>query len=182
MAPDAGAQPGGLNPADGFGPRELLRYRSAQGRWVVAAMILGSSVAGIDCMVVAVAPRPRIPVHVAVRECRLARRAGRRRRAGHHHLRDHHSAWQGRQIAGVRRCRGARRGVLGHLRRHRTAREPSHAPAGDLRPAQFRAANAVTFVVNGALGGFAFVFIPAWRSLPATARWWRARHWCRSPS
>ena len=29
------------------------------------------------------------------------------------------------------------------------------------RPAQFRAANAVTFVVNGALGGFAFVFIPA---------------------
>ena len=28
-------------------------------------------------------------------------------------------------------------------------------------PAQFRAANAVTFVVNGALGGFAFVFIPA---------------------
>lgn len=28
-------------------------------------------------------------------------------------------------------------------------------------PAQFRAANAITFVVNGALGGFAFVFIPA---------------------
>jgi EmrB/QacA subfamily drug resistance transporter len=55
MAPDAGAQPGELNPADGSGPRELLRYRSAQGRWVVAAMILGSSVAGIDSTVVAVA-------------------------------------------------------------------------------------------------------------------------------
>jgi len=33
----------------------LLAYRSAQGRWVVAAMILGSSVAGIDSTVVAVA-------------------------------------------------------------------------------------------------------------------------------
>ena len=41
--------------ADGSGPRELIRYRSAQGRWVVAAMILGSSVAGIDSTVVAVA-------------------------------------------------------------------------------------------------------------------------------
>jgi hypothetical protein len=55
VTPDAGAQPGGLSPADGSGPRELLRYRSAQGRWVVAAMILGSSVAGIDSTVVAVA-------------------------------------------------------------------------------------------------------------------------------
>ena len=55
MTPDAGAQPGELNPADGSGPRELLAYRSAQGRWVVAAMILGSSVAGIDSTVVAVA-------------------------------------------------------------------------------------------------------------------------------
>jgi len=54
-APDAGAQPGELSPADGSGPRELLAYRSAQGRWVVAAMILGSSVAGIDSTVVAVA-------------------------------------------------------------------------------------------------------------------------------
>jgi EmrB/QacA subfamily drug resistance transporter len=53
--PDAGAQPGGLTPAGGAGPRELLRYRSAQGRWVVAAMILGSSVAGIDSTVVVVA-------------------------------------------------------------------------------------------------------------------------------
>jgi EmrB/QacA subfamily drug resistance transporter len=35
--------------------RELLAFRSAQGRWVVAAMILGSSVAGIDSTVVAVA-------------------------------------------------------------------------------------------------------------------------------
>ncbi len=34
-------------------------------------------------------------------------------------------------------------------------------PPAIFRPAQFRAANAVTFVVNGALGGFAFVFIPA---------------------
>ena len=33
----------------------LLAYRSAQGRWVVTAMILGSSVAGIDSTVVAVA-------------------------------------------------------------------------------------------------------------------------------
>jgi EmrB/QacA subfamily drug resistance transporter len=55
VTPDAGAQPGELSPADGSGPRELLRYRSAQGRWVVAAMILGSSVAGIDSTVVVVA-------------------------------------------------------------------------------------------------------------------------------
>ncbi len=55
MTPDTGAQPGELRPADGSGPRELLRYRSAQGRWVVAAMVLGSSVAGIDSTVVAVA-------------------------------------------------------------------------------------------------------------------------------
>jgi EmrB/QacA subfamily drug resistance transporter len=55
VTPDAGAQPGELSPADGSGPRELLRYRSAQGRWVVAAMVLGSSVAGIDSTVVAVA-------------------------------------------------------------------------------------------------------------------------------
>jgi EmrB/QacA subfamily drug resistance transporter len=41
--------------ADGSGPGELLRYGSVQGRWVVAAMILGSSVAGIDSTVVAVA-------------------------------------------------------------------------------------------------------------------------------
>ena len=34
-------------------------------------------------------------------------------------------------------------------------------PPAIFAPAQFRAANAVTFVVNGALGGFAFVFIPA---------------------
>ena len=55
VTPDAGAQRGGLSPADGSGPRELLRDRSAQGRWVIAAMILGSSVAGIDSTVVAVA-------------------------------------------------------------------------------------------------------------------------------
>ena len=55
VTPDAGAQPGEPSPADGPGPRELLRYRSPQGRWVVAAMIAGSSVAGIDSTVVAVA-------------------------------------------------------------------------------------------------------------------------------
>src|SRR5919109_4147682 len=58
VTPETGAQPGELSPADRSGPRELLRYRSAQGRWVVAAMILGSSVAGIDSTVVAVALPP----------------------------------------------------------------------------------------------------------------------------
>ena len=28
VTPDTGAQPGELSPADGSGPRELLRYRS----------------------------------------------------------------------------------------------------------------------------------------------------------
>jgi len=42
----------------------------------------------------------------------------------------------------------------------RRARHPM-LPLTIFRPAQFRAANAVTFVTNGALGGFAFVFIPA---------------------
>ncbi len=55
MTPDAGAQPGELSPADGSGSGGLLAYGSAQGRWVVAAMIMGSSVAGIDSTVVAVA-------------------------------------------------------------------------------------------------------------------------------
>jgi MFS family permease len=55
VTPDAGAQPGGLSPANGSHPREPLSYRSAQGRWVVAAMILGASVAAIDSTVVAVA-------------------------------------------------------------------------------------------------------------------------------
>ena len=55
MTPDMGAQPGGLSPAGGSGPRGLLAYRSAQGRRVVTAMILGSSVAGIGSTVVAVA-------------------------------------------------------------------------------------------------------------------------------
>ena len=76
---------------------------------------------------------PRIPGHVGLRESRLARRAGRRRRAGRDHLRDHRPAGRGCQVAAVRRRRGARRGFLGRLRRHRTARQPSHAPAGDLR-------------------------------------------------
>jgi EmrB/QacA subfamily drug resistance transporter len=55
VTPDAGAQPNELGPADGSGPGGLLAYRSAQGRWVVAAMVVGSSVAGIDSTVVAVA-------------------------------------------------------------------------------------------------------------------------------
>ena len=55
MTPDAEGQPREPSRADGSGPGELLRYRSAQGRWVLASMILGSSVAGIDSTVVAVA-------------------------------------------------------------------------------------------------------------------------------
>jgi EmrB/QacA subfamily drug resistance transporter len=55
MAPDSPGQPGGLRPAASSGTGELLRYSSARGRWVVAAMVLGSSVAGIDSTVVAVA-------------------------------------------------------------------------------------------------------------------------------
>ncbi len=42
----------------------------------------------------------------------------------------------------------------------RRATNPMLPPA-IFAPVQFRVANAVTFVVNGALGGFAFVFIPA---------------------
>jgi EmrB/QacA subfamily drug resistance transporter len=55
VTPDTGTPPGEPSPADGCGPGGLLAYRSAQGRWVVAAMILGSSVAGIDSTVVTVA-------------------------------------------------------------------------------------------------------------------------------
>jgi hypothetical protein len=39
-SPSRPPAPGELSPADGSGPRELLAYRSAQGRRVVAAMIL----------------------------------------------------------------------------------------------------------------------------------------------
>ncbi|HEY4461228.1 MAG TPA: MFS transporter [Streptosporangiaceae bacterium] len=55
MTRETEPQSPGPGPADGSGPGELIAYRSAQGRWVVAAMILGSSVAGIDSTVVAVA-------------------------------------------------------------------------------------------------------------------------------
>jgi EmrB/QacA subfamily drug resistance transporter len=55
VAPDRLAQPASPGPADGSGAGDLLRYGSARGRWVVTAMILGSSVAGIDSTVVAVA-------------------------------------------------------------------------------------------------------------------------------
>jgi EmrB/QacA subfamily drug resistance transporter len=50
-----GAAAGEASPADGPGQGEQLAYHSAQGRWVVAAMIAGSSVAGIDSTVVAIA-------------------------------------------------------------------------------------------------------------------------------
>jgi EmrB/QacA subfamily drug resistance transporter len=55
LTADSAAQPGDVSPPDGSAPPGLLRYRSARGRWVVAAMILGSSVAGIDSTVVVVA-------------------------------------------------------------------------------------------------------------------------------
>jgi hypothetical protein len=55
VTPDTRAQLGGQGPAGGSGPRELLRYRFAQGRWVLAAMIVGTSVTGIDSTVVVVA-------------------------------------------------------------------------------------------------------------------------------
>jgi hypothetical protein len=55
VTPDTRAQLGGQGPAGGSGPRELLPYRSVQGRWVLAAMIVGTSVTGIDCTVVVVA-------------------------------------------------------------------------------------------------------------------------------
>jgi EmrB/QacA subfamily drug resistance transporter len=47
MTSDHGAEPSS--------PGEFVAYRSARGRWIVAAMILGSSVAGVDSTVVAVA-------------------------------------------------------------------------------------------------------------------------------
>jgi MFS family permease len=67
---------------------------------------------------------------------------------------------------GVRSLRFAAAAVLAPLSSATfvvTERRGSHPmlPPAIFRPAQLRAANAVTFVVNGALGGFAFVFIPA---------------------
>jgi len=55
VTPRTGIRPGEPGPAGGCVPVGLLAYRSARGRWVVAAMIAGSSVAGIDSTVVAVA-------------------------------------------------------------------------------------------------------------------------------
>jgi EmrB/QacA subfamily drug resistance transporter len=55
LTADSAAQPGAVCPAEGARPGAVLRYGSAQGRWVLTAMILGSSVAGIDSTVVAVA-------------------------------------------------------------------------------------------------------------------------------
>ena len=55
MPPDTRAQLGDQGLAGGSGPRDLLGYRSPQGRWVLAAMILGTSVTRIDSTVVVVA-------------------------------------------------------------------------------------------------------------------------------
>ena len=332
MTPDAGAQPGELSPADGSGPRELLAYRSAQGRWVVAAMIMGSSVAGIDSTVVAVAlPAIGRNLHVGFQALQwtvtsytltlaslillagsLSDRWGRRRvflaglgwftvasvlcaaapgigwliaaravqgiggalmtpaslaiieaafrpgdrtraigtwagftgvsaaiapflggwllEAGswrpiflinvpvaavtawvtRRHVpesRDTSASgsadWPG-ALAGVAALATITYAIIvlpgaGVTRRSSPRqrcspwcpRPPSSSSNGaaaipcsrrDLAPAQFRAANAVTFVVNGALGGFAFVFIPALEIIAGTARSWRARPWYRSPS
>jgi hypothetical protein len=56
-----------------------------------------------------------------------------------------------------------------------TERRGSHpnAPAGDLPVGAFRAANAVTFVINGALGGFAFVFSDGVIGILITIMPWR---------
>src|SRR5260370_41057815 len=56
VTPDTGAQPGEVSPADGPGPGELLRYRSAQGRRGVAAMSLGAAGGGVGSTG---GPRPR---------------------------------------------------------------------------------------------------------------------------
>src|SRR5690349_8036300 len=71
VTPGAGAQPDELSPADGPSPGGLLAYRSARGGWVVAAMIVGSSVAGIDSSVVAVAlPAIGRNLHVGFQDLR----------------------------------------------------------------------------------------------------------------
>jgi hypothetical protein len=46
-------------------------------------------------------------------------------------------------------------------------------PPAIFRSAQFRAANAVTFVINGALGGFAFVFSDGVIGILITIMPWR---------
>src|SRR5260370_25487632 len=87
VTPDSAAQPGELSPAGGSGRREPLSYRSVQGRWVVAAMILGSSVAGIDSTAVALPaigrnlqrrlPGPAVDRHELHADPGLADSAGR---------------------------------------------------------------------------------------------------------
>ena len=238
MTADAGAQPGELSPGDGSGPRELLAYRSAQGRWVVAAMVMESSVAGIDSTVVAVAlPAIGRNLHAGFQALQwtAAFQPGDRTRAigtwagfsgvssaiapflggwlleaGSWRLiflinvpvaaatawmtRRHVPESRDTSASGSADWPGALAGVAALAtityaiivlpsagatspqfaaaallavafsaafvvtERHRS--HPMLPPA-IFRPAQFRAANAVTFVVNGALGGFAFVFIPA---------------------
>jgi MFS family permease len=249
MPPDPAAQPGKLSRAHGSGPRELLAYRSAQGRCVVAAMILGSSVAGIDSTVVAVAPgigwliaaravqgvggalmtpaslaiieatfqpgdrthaigiwagfsgvssaiapflggwlleagswRPifliNVPVAAAV-AWMTRRHVPESRDTSLSGSADWPGALAGAAAlatityaiivlprAGALPLPFAAAAVLGLLSSATfavTERRRSHPmlPPAIFAPAQFRAANAVTFVVNGALGGFAFVFIPA---------------------
>src|SRR5437660_372071 len=208
VTPDTGTQPGELSPADGSGPRELLAYRSAQGRWVVAAMIMGSSVAGIDSTVVAVAlPAIGRNLHVGFQALQwtvtsytltlaslillagsLSDRWGRRRvflaglgwftAASVLCAAAPGIGWLIAALAtityaiivlpgaGVRSPQFAAAAVLAVVSSaafvviERRGNHPMLPPA-IFAPAQFRAANAVTFVVNGALGGFAFVFIPA---------------------
>jgi MFS family permease len=208
VTPDTRAQLGDQGPAGGSGPRELLPYRSAQGRWVLAAMILGSSVTGIDSIVVVVAlPMIGRNLHAGFQALQwtvtvytltmaallllagsLSDRWGRRRvflaglgwftlasgavrgRARHRRLIAALAAATYAIIVlpggGIRSSGFAAAAVLAvassaaFIVIERCGSHPMLPPA-IFRPARFRAANAVTFVVNGALGGFAFVFIPA---------------------
>src|SRR5216683_2411387 len=132
VTPDAGAQPGELSPADGSGPRELLRYRSAQGRWVFLA--------GLGWFTLALAG---VAALATITYAIIVLPGGGVRSAGF--------------------AAAAVLAVVSSAAFIVTERRGSHPmlPPAIFRPARFRAANAVTFVVNGALGGFAFVFIPA---------------------